>query len=173
MTKENEEKRQKGSDLVEISRTDLESLTKRLEKLESGSLIDLDEPKQHFVSVRLLDGKPINRLYNVRKSGIDPVTKDEIMSCKAEVVGENGKIDAVDADYLDIIRNAESVRCELLKTIEKDVSTVHGKVAAQMEQSYNMVPTGVMVPLKVRTVETKFVVRTPDGRELTLDTVNI
>jgi hypothetical protein len=164
-------KEQEG-ETVEVKRSEIKSLLDRIQKLENPNEIDLDEPKVHYVNVKLHDGKPISRVYDVKRKGIDPVTKDELLECSLDIVAEKG-IEKVTANYLEMIRDYETVKCELVKRIEKDVSFSQGKVAVQTENNYNMIPTGIMVPLKVKMVETSYLVKFPDGKEVELKQVNI
>jgi len=175
------ENKVQSEEKIEMPKSELASLLKRLERLEGGSVIDLDEPTQHFCKVRLYEGKPISKVYNVKVSGNDPVTEDETMECKLDVIGEKG-VETVKADYLEMIRDYPTVLGELIKTNEKDVSYSTGKVAVNQVEGYNTISTGVMVPLKVKMVETTFVIRLPSdealikelrGKDVELQTVNI
>jgi hypothetical protein len=167
------EEKNQSEEKVEMTRAELTSLLKRLEKVENPGVIDLDEPTQHFCKVRLFDNKPISRVFDVKCSGKDPITEDEIMECKLEVIGEDDKVEVVKADYLDMIRNFPTVQGEIVKVDEKDISITQGKVAVNQVEGYNTISTGIMVPLKVKMVESTFVVKLPEGREVRLKTINI
>ena len=160
-------------ELVQIPRSELSAILKRLEAVENPGLIDLDAPKKHVVNVRLYEDKPISKLWNPIVSGRDPVTGDQTMSCQIEVIDGDKKVQTV-ADYLGILRDAEIVKAELIETIQTDISPEPvGKVSVKTLEGYNMVATGILVPLRVKTFKTTYLVKMPDGKELNLEMVNI
>lgn len=169
----NEKNQEKNQEMVEISRSDLKSLMERVQRLENPGEVNLDEPTVHHVNVRLYEGRPISRVFDVKCSGVDEVTGDEKMECKLEVVGDNGKTEIVKTDYLAMIRNFHTVKCELVKRNDKESHKDFGKVAVKAVEGHNMVSTGMMVPLRVTSVEHSYVVKTPDGKEVELKTLNI
>ena len=158
---------------ITMPRSELASILKRLEAVENPGFIDMDEPKQHFVNVRLYEGKPIFRLYNAVVTGIDRLTGDQTMECQIEVV-DGDKLTTHTADYLGILRDAEIVKAELIKTFEIDISPKPiGSVAVKTVDGYNTVATGIMVPLRIKIFKTEYLVKMPDGKEIRLAIVNI
>lgn len=162
----------KHEETVEVKRSEIDALLDRIKKLENPGDIDLDEPKVHTCRVRLFEGKPISRIYDVTSSGKDPVTGDQKLKCLIDVLGDDGKLAKHEVDYLAMLDTFDVVTAELVKVNREDRSTRHGKVAVSEVKDYSTISTGLFVPLKVTTYKYSYVVKLPDGREVELEKVN-
>lgn len=83
-----------------------------------------------------------------------------------EVVFEDGTTEVVLLQSF--VQQSTGVKAELIKTIKRDTSYSLGKVEQRVVEGTKMKGTGVFVDQKVVREERDFVLKLPDGKELTV-----
>ena len=163
---------------VTIAQDDYDNLVKRLEKVENHGLVDLDEPDVRKATVRTFKDCPVSRIMpgTVVRTGVDKATGNEKMSCSLEFVNEKDEmVVEKDVDYLMFLRDAPSLKVEIIKTNVTQKKEDSGKIEVQRakKDGVGMIGTGVMVPNRIKWNEVTFDVMLPEGRTVTLADINI
>lgn len=167
--KETEEK----TEMVEIPKSQLESILKRLDAVESkdSDIVD-DEIREHFVKVKLVEGQPLSDVQNAVQTGTNP-RGEAVMICDITVIDKNGKDKVIKGFNYVKVRELEYVTCKLIK--EKKTKKVRelGTVPERVfdHASGLTKETGKKVVLKENVVVVEYVVDFND-EELTLKGVN-
>ena len=153
----------------------VKSLQQQVRELQGGGpmLVDPDAPKFHTVHVKLYEGKPVSNVYNAKEVGIDPVTQNRLMECDIDVVDsldEKGgaKLKTCKkVNWSGLVNGEGFERLDKLtfEKIEKPVEVVLGTVEKVEYGEWSQMATGIRVPMKVKGIETIFLVQMPEASD--------
>lgn len=150
---------------VTIDAKTYNSIIDRLSKLERGEANEelLDEPSEHFVSVRLVEGVPVTFVDKVF-SKIDEFGKEILHITVRTAKGEEKVM-----KYHDFIFKSDKQMAKIKDRKQQKIVTKQGMVERKEVVGYRTVGTGLKVPVKVLSTIDTLIVEMPDGSMVELN----
>jgi len=153
---------------ADITQGQLQTLLKRIEKLESGDTRPTYErPKYHTALIRFFDGKMV---VGYGKSWDERNIEGEWRR-KSEIMVQDGKdVKIKKVDFLDFMKSGEEVRAKILNIEKTDKREYQGTTTLKdvKYDAFRTVDTGVEVPLEVNTPDYIYEMELPDGTKVKL-----
>lgn len=165
-----EEKQEvKKEKMVSVPESVLSALTSRLERLERGDVLTIDETTQNKrATMRTWDKKLVigwETPYIVK----DPAKTDEENMMFVIKLKNKDAVEKVTVNYLEFLRNAERIDVEILQMEKKETVTLQGySKYVQDERGFEYAPS-VKVPIRIVTPTYTATVKLPTGHEVTVD----
>lgn len=155
--------------MVSVPESVLSALTSRLERLERGDVLTIDETEQNQkATMRTWDKKLVvgwETPYIVKDS---TKTGEEKMMFTVKLKNKDS-VEQATVNYLEFLRNAERVDVEILRMEKKEMVTLQGySKYVQDERGFEYAPS-VKVPIRIVTPTYTATVKLPTGHEVTID----
>lgn len=171
-----------GEEKITISKTDFDSLMRRVSSLESvqsdgGELPiygGVEEDRVLETHVRLIDGRPIVDIKNVIDKGKD-IQGNHVITCTAVTVEKDGnKVDHEGIDYLKLMAS-DFLTCKILDVKRKEYSVPGPIVTVKVwsDDRQTEVSTGKRVRAAVNFLKETFTVELPDGEKYQTNELNV
>ena len=175
-----ENNKDKKERMIMISEKQMSNLMNRLDKLENGDKPLAEKIEESEVRLRLFCTQYVIGFDSKIWKEEDKLEKEMIEWVRLILTNGNkdkdGKIktNIKKTKYLDFLRDAEQVKCKVVKTtrkkrIEKNGIVEVKEVGTSKENQYRMTGTGVDVPVQVISFDELITIRTPQNVEIEMD----
>src|SRR5882762_4037703 len=173
---EEEIKKQTDDDKVTVSKSKLNEIIDRINKLERGEGITLEAPLEYKARIRkfnegyvvgyVLNPKYESNVWTVR----DPDTGEEKDYITLQIL-KGDKIVEEEVNYLEFIRKGIQIEVKIKETKIKMKKLSQGYTNLIDENKTTGMPynTGIRVPMEVIYEDKESVIELPDGREITIN----